>query len=106
MFADGVRTPAYLAAIAKGVQPGSVVVEIGTGVGFFAVAACRAGARRVYAIETNPAVEIGERVAKDNGCADRITFIHDDSRKVNLPERGDLLLADLRGILPLLGDGI
>jgi protein arginine N-methyltransferase 1 len=100
MFADDVRTAAYLAAIARGVRPGSVVVEIGTGVGYFAVAACRAGARRVYAIETNAAIEVAAHVAAENGCADRITFIRDDSRRVTLPEAGDLLLSDLRGVLP------
>jgi hypothetical protein len=100
MFADGPRTSAYLAAIARGVRPGSVVVEIGTGVGYFAVAACRAGARHVYAIETNPAIELAGRIAAENDCTDRITFIHDDSRRVTLPEPGDLLLSDLRGILP------
>lgn len=106
MFADRTRTEAYLAAIHAAVKPGSVVVEIGTGVGFFAVAACRAGARRVHAIEMNPAVELGASVAADNGCADRITFHRDDSRRVNLSERADVLLSDLRGVLPLHGEHI
>jgi protein arginine N-methyltransferase 1 len=106
MFADPVRTTAYLDAIARGVRPGHVVVEIGTGVGFFAVAACRAGARRVHAIEVNPAVDVGAQIAADNGCADRITFYREDSRRVALPDRGDVLLSDLRGVLPLYGDHI
>jgi protein arginine N-methyltransferase 1 len=106
MFSDGARTAAYLAAIERAVQPGSVVVEIGTGVGYFAVAACRASARHVYAIERNPIVELAERVAADNACAGRITFVRDDSRRVTLPERGDLLLSDLRGVLSLSGDHI
>lgn len=106
MLADPVRTSAYLEAIRLGVRRGSVVVEIGTGVGFFAVAACRAGARRVYAIDLNPAIELGARVAADNGCADRVTFVHADSRRVTLPEPGDLLLSDLRGVLPLFTNHI
>ncbi len=106
MFADDTRAPAYLAAIARGVRPGSVVVEIGTGVGYFAVAACLAGARRVYAIETNPAVELAAQIAADNDCADRITFINADSRTVELPELGDVLLSDLGGRLPLYGEHI
>lgn len=106
MFADIARTGGYLAAIAHAVRPGSVVVEIGTGVGFFAVAACRAGARHVYAIELNPLVEIAEQVASDNGCADRITFIRGDSRLASVAETGDVLLSDLRGVLPLCSDHI
>ncbi len=106
MFADEARSRAYLAAIERTVTPGSVVVEIGTGVGYFAVAACRAGARRVYAIETNPAIELAARVAADNGCADLITFINADSRTVTLPEHGDVLLSDLGGRVPLYGEHI
>lgn len=106
MFADDARSLAYLTAIDRGVKPGSVVVEIGTGVGYFAVAACRAGARRVYAIETNPAIELAAQLAADNGCADRITFINADSRTVSLPELGDVLLSDLGGRLPLYGEHI
>jgi predicted RNA methylase len=106
MFADDARSLAYLAAIERGVTRGSVVVEIGTGVGYFAVAACRAGARHVYAIETNPAIELAAQIASDNGCADRITFINADSRRVSLPEPGDALLSDLGGRLPLYGEHI
>jgi hypothetical protein len=105
MLADSVRAAAYLAALERAVS-GRVVVEIGTGVGYFAVAACAAGASRVYAIERNPVIELGAQVAADNGCADRITFIRGDSRRVRLPETGDVLLSDLRGVLPLLGDHI
>jgi protein arginine N-methyltransferase 1 len=101
MFADKARTAAYLSAIQRAVEAGSTVVEIGTGVGYFAVAACRAGARRVYAIESNPAIELAAQVAIDNGCDDRVIFIRDDSRRVTLPEQGDVLLSDLRGVLPL-----
>ncbi len=102
MFADEARTGPYMAAIAAAVRPGDVVVEIGTGTGYFAVACVQAGARHVYAIEVNPAVALGPAVAAANGCADRITFIHGYSTRVELPERGDVLLEDLRGLLPLL----
>ena len=101
MLADTVRSAAYIAAIGAAVRPGDVVVEIGTGVGFFAVAAARAGARRVYAIELNPAIALGPDVAKANGCSDSITFVHGRSELVSLPERGDVLIEDLRGVLPL-----
>jgi tRNA G37 N-methylase Trm5 len=74
MFADVVRTREYLASIASTVKPDDVVVEIGTGVGYFAVAACRAGARRVYAIELNPCGAIAPEVFAANDCADRVTL--------------------------------
>jgi protein arginine N-methyltransferase 1 len=101
MIEDPVRTDAYLAALRRAVTPGSVVVEIGTGTGFFAVMAVRMGARRVYAIEADPAIEAAREVAALNGCADRIEFVEAMSTGAQLPEPGDVLLSDLRGVLPL-----
>jgi len=106
MLADEVRSGAYVGAIARAVRPGDVVIEIGTGVGFFAVVAARAGARHVYAIELNPAIALGPEIAAANDCADRITFVRGHSAHVTLPERGDVLIEDLRGVLPLAGDHI
>lgn len=100
MFADPVRTEAYLRAIAAEVRSGDVVVEIGTGVGYFAVAAARAGARHVYAIERNSLADVARQVVADNGCEDRITVIHGDASDVSLPERGTVLLEDIRDVLP------
>ena len=103
MIEDAVRTPAYLAALEQAVRPGSVVVEIGTGTGFFAIIAARLGARRVYAIESDSSIRLAREVAALNGCADRIEFIEALSTDVTLPEQGDVLLSDLRGVLPTLG---
>ncbi len=106
MFADDTRRPAYLEAIKRAVQPGDVVVEVGTGVGYFAVAAIRAGARHVYAIERTPSILLAKQVIAENGLTSCITCIHGDAGSVVLPERGSLYLADLRGMLPLSGDAI
>jgi protein arginine N-methyltransferase 1 len=100
MIEDPVRTDAYLAALRRVITPESVVVEIGTGTGFFAVMAVRMGARRVYAIEADPAIAAAREVAALNGCADRIEFIEAMSTEVTLPEPGDVLHSDLRGVLP------
>lgn len=106
MIADDIRTRAYVAAIGAAVRPGDVVIEIGTGFGFFAVAACRAGARRVYAIESDPVSAIAPEFLAANACSDRVTVLHGDSRRLSLPESGDVLLEDLRGVLPLFGSRI
>ncbi len=106
MITDTVRMGAYLEALRRTVKPGSVVVDIGAGMGVFALIACQLGARRVYAIESNPLVELGEAMAVANGCADRITFIREMSTVVNLPEQADVIVADLRGQLPLFGYNI
>ena len=100
MIEDPVRTEAYLAALRQAITPGSMVVEVGTGTGFFAVMAVRMGAGRVYAIEADPAIAAAREVAQLAGCADRIEFIEAMSTEVTLPEQGDVLHSDLRGVLP------
>ena len=105
MIADPVRTEAYVRALRAAVQPGSTVVEIGTGVGYFAIVACRAGAARVVAIEPDPAIHVAAELASLNGCADRIRFIQDLSSRVSL-EPADVLVSDLRGVLSPYGSHI
>src|SRR5947209_15717175 len=101
MAADRIRTSAYLTALAKTVKPGSVVVDLGCGPGLFALHACRLGAARVYAIEPSDSIQIARDLAHANGFASRIEFIQELSTHVALPERADLIVADLRGLLPL-----
>jgi protein arginine N-methyltransferase 1 len=45
-------------------------------------------------------------VARANGCGDRITFIEASSREIELPERADVIVSDIRGQLPLRADAI
>ncbi len=101
MIADDARTDAYARAIGEAVRPGAIVVDIGTGTGLFALLACRAGARRVYAIEHGEVIEVARRIAADNGYRDSIEFIHAQSTQVELPARADVVVADLHGVLPL-----
>ena len=101
MIADSVRMDAYVDALRRCVQPGSVVVDIGTGTGIFALLACQLGASKVYAIEPDDAIQVARELAGVNGLADGIEFIQDLSTQVTLPERADVVISDLRGILPL-----
>ena len=55
MMGDRVRMEAYTLALRQAVKPGSVVLDIGTGTGIFAVLACQFGARVVYALEPDEA---------------------------------------------------
>jgi precorrin-6B methylase 2 len=100
MVADGQRAAAYASALRAAVRPGDRVLEVGTGIGFFAVVAARAGAGHVDAIDTNPAIHLGARVAALNGCADLITFHHAAVADVALPIPADVLLIDVRGPTP------
>jgi len=101
MLNDRVRTETFIRAIEAVVQPGDVVIDIGTGSGVMATAAARAGARHVYAIEAS---EMG-RTAKDvfaaNGFADKITLVPGWSAQVELPEKANVLVAEIIGNDPL-----
>lgn len=101
MIRDRVRTDAYAEALRRAVRPGCAVLDIGTGTGIFALLACRLGARHVYAIEPDDAIHVAREIASANGYSDRITFIQGFSSEVTLPERADVIVSDLRGVLPL-----
>ena len=103
MIADKVRMDPFAYALKAAIGPDSVVLDIGAASGIHALLACKFGARHVYAIESNEAIHLAREVAQENGFADRITFIHDLSTKVTLPERADVIVSDLRGVLPLFG---
>lgn len=94
---DRVRVAAYERAIAATVKPGDVVLDLGAGTGVMGLLACRAGAARVYAIESRGIVEIVRRIARANGLEDRIVCLHGDSAQIELPERADLAIADQAG---------
>lgn len=101
MIADKVRTAAYADALQKTVNPDTVVLDIGTGTGIFALLACRFGARRVYAVEPSNAIALARDIARANGYADHIDFIQGLSERVVLPEPVDVIVSDIRGVLPL-----
>jgi protein arginine N-methyltransferase 1 len=106
MISDAGRFDAYAKAIARAVRPGQVVLEIGCGPGVFALLASRAGAARVYAIETEDVVHLAEQLATANGLAERIKFLQSDSRRTELPERVNVIVSDIRGTLPLFDHAI
>jgi type I protein arginine methyltransferase len=100
MIADAPRIDAYVTALRRAVKPNSVVVDLGCGPGLFAMLACQMGARRVYAIDPDNVIEVARQAAVVNGFGDRIEFIQDYSTRVTLPEKADVIISDLRGVLP------
>ena len=100
MLADTTRMDAYSAALRWAVTPGSVVLDLGCGPGVFALQACRLGARRVYAVEPDNVIQLAREAAIANGCADRIEFFQSRSTEITLPERANVIISDLRGVLP------
>ncbi len=101
MLDDEKRTASFQSAVRRLVEPGDVVLDIGTGTGVLAVTAARAGARRVYAVEATPMSTAARRLAETNGVGDRVTVIEAHSFDVDLPERADVLVSEIIGDDPL-----
>ena len=101
MIADDVRTECYARSLRAAVTPDATVLDIGTGTGLFALLACRFGARHVYAIEPGDAIALAREIARANGFERRITFMQRMSEGVALPEPVDVIVSDVRGVLPL-----
>ena len=101
MIADRARMESYANALRQVVHSDSVVLDIGTGTGILALLACQYGARKVYAIEPGDCIQVAREIAAANNYGDRLVFIQDVSADVTLPERADVIVSDLRGVLPL-----
>jgi protein arginine N-methyltransferase 1 len=106
MIADRGRTAAYARALAARIGPSSVVLDIGTGTGILALLACRAGARRVYAVESDDIIQVAKETAAVNGFAQRIEFIQALTTTIDLPEKADVVAADVHGSTPMFGSGL
>lgn len=100
------RMSAYSRALEAYVVPGSVVLDIGAGTGILSFLACRAGASKVYAVESEDIVQVARETAADNGFSSRIEFTQGLSTEIELPEKVDGIVCDLHGLLPSHGKSI
>jgi protein arginine N-methyltransferase 1 len=97
MLHDTARMDSFRRAIDASVKPGDVVVDVGCGSGVLSFMACEAGARKVYAIEGGPVIDVARELALDNGFADRIEFLGGWSIDVGIPEPADVLISETIG---------
>lgn len=101
VLTDERRLRAYARAIARVVRPGDVVLDLGAGLGTFAVAAALAGARRVLAVESDPIGRFALDLARANGVAPRVTLLEGRSTELSPPELADVCIFDDFTVLDL-----
>ncbi|MGD2215696.1 MAG: class I SAM-dependent methyltransferase [Gemmatimonadales bacterium] len=90
-LADAPRVDAFRRAIEAAVSPGQSVLDLGTGIGTYAMFAARAGAR-VLAVEDDPVIDLARGLAADNGLAERITFLRGRTERLEPPQQADVLV--------------
>jgi protein arginine N-methyltransferase 1 len=100
MTNDRRRTDAYVESLRAKITPDSVVLDIGAGAGMLTLLACQAGARKVYAVESEAVIEVARDIVADNGFTDRVEFIQGLSTAIDLPEKVDVIVSDIHGVLP------
>ena len=96
MLADRPRMDFYHAAIARHVQPGDRVIDLGTGTGILAAFAARRGAAHVYAIDHSDILKHARRLATHNGI-ENVEFVAAHSRDFTTDERVDVILHEQMG---------
>jgi len=107
MVKDEGRFNPFVSALTQCITTDSVVLDIGTGTGIFSFLACQLGARRIYAVEPDQAaMAIARLCARDVPGSERITWIEDLSTRITLPERVDVVVGDLHGVMPFFGGNI
>lgn len=97
MLGDRARVEGFERAIAAAVRPGAMVVDLGCGTGILSLLCCRAGARRVYAIEVGPIGRWTAQIVAANGFSDRVQVLRGVSTELALPEKVDVVVSETIG---------
>lgn len=97
MVSDHTRTNAFAAAIREVVQPGDVVLDVGTGTGILAMFAAKAGARKVYGIDATDIAEVATDLVKANGLSDQVQILHGRAGELQLDQTVDVIISEWLG---------
>jgi type I protein arginine methyltransferase len=96
MLADRPRMDFYYTAIARHIQPGDRVIDLGTGTGILAAFAARRGAAKVFALDHSDILKHARRLAEHNGI-DNVEFVATHSRDFSTEERVDVIVHEQMG---------
>src|SRR5688572_4899000 len=96
MLADQPRMAFYHAAVARHIQPGDRVIDLGTGTGILAAFAARRGAAHVYAIDHSEILIHARALAAANEI-ENVEFIATHSTEFRVDEPVDVILHEQMG---------
>ena len=93
---DKKRSFEFLKAINKTVKKNDIVVDAGSGSGILGLFAAKAGAKKVFCIESNPRfTKIIKKNAELNGLSHIIQVIRGDVTKIKLPSKVNVIICEL-----------
>jgi release factor glutamine methyltransferase len=100
---DGTFRPSTISSLladALDFEPGSTVVDVGTGSGILSIIAAKLGAGRVFGIDAaDGTVEVATANAEAHGVADRVVFAQGDMFEPLDPDlEVDVVIGDVSGI--------
>jgi 2-polyprenyl-3-methyl-5-hydroxy-6-metoxy-1,4-benzoquinol methylase len=93
-LSDSIRLKRFKSAIERIVKPGDRVVDVGCGFGVLGLLCLRAGAARVWGIESTGAIEIARESLARAGLGDRYVCIRGKSHHIDVPEPVDVVICD------------
>ncbi|MBK6749161.1 MAG: GNAT family N-acetyltransferase [Acidobacteria bacterium] len=100
LLRDEVRNRAFYAALERSVTADSAVLDIGSGVGVWAIAAAKLGAERAVAIDMDEMlVGLTRKLAAEHGVSDRVEVIWGNSFAVELGREFDIVVSETIGYL-------
>ncbi len=93
---DDERTCGLRTTIRNVVKPGDVVVDAGTGSGILALFAAEAGARKVFAVDVDPAaLALTRRSVAASGFADTIEIVEADLHEFTISTPADVVIMEM-----------
>jgi len=97
MVYDSERNRAYAAAMDALINPGSRILDLGSGLGIHGLVAAAKGAGHVYLVDPSPVTAIAENVAAHNGLSEKVTCIQKTIEQAALPEKVDVIISVFTG---------
>jgi precorrin-6B methylase 2 len=85
----------FRSAIFATVKAGDVVLDLGTGTGLHAIFAVLAGAKKVYAVDSEAIIRFAKVNARKNDFLEKIEFIETSSDCLELPEKVDVIVTNI-----------